>query len=73
MENNLLDLSGTLTINGIDFAGSIDNGDLLYGSARGRFYGDASEVGGTFYLDGLSNGLPDSEVYIGAFGASSSP
>jgi len=67
---NLLDLTGTLTINGTNFTGNVSNSNLLSGSATGRFYGDASEVGGTFLVQEAGAGS-NKDTYMGAFGASS--
>jgi hypothetical protein len=67
---NLLDLTGTLTINGTNFTGNVSNNNLLSGSATGRFYGDASEVGGTFLVQEAGAGS-NKDTYMGAFGASS--
>ena len=67
---NLLDLTGTLTISGTGFTGDVSNGDLLSGNATGRFYGNATEVGGTFLVQESGAGS-NKDSYMGAFGASS--
>lgn len=59
-----LDLTGTLTVNGSSFSGSV-SGAITDGTLNGRFYGpNAEEAGGLFVTTG-SGGV----VYNGSFGA----
>ena len=59
-----LDLSGTLTVQGAGFSGSISS-DISSGTLNGRFYGpNAEEAGGLFQTTG-NGGV----VYHGGFGA----
>ena len=67
-----LNISGTLTISGNQFTGDISNNDSLSGNATGRFYGDATEVGGTFFVQESGSGS-NKDTYIGGFGATKNP
>ena len=68
--SGVLDLTGTLAISGNQFTGPVSNSGSLAGNATGRFYGDATEVGGTFFAQ---EPLPDKSTYIGGFGATINP
>jgi len=70
--SGVLDLTGTLAISGNQFTGVVTNGASLSGHSTGRFYGDTTEVGGTFLVQESGLGS-NKDSYIGGFGAKQSP